>query len=346
MSRPTTIGAAMVFLLITSLPLLGGEASQGFLGYQDGFESAVLRYQANRPAPGAPALGLDLAAGEGVVTEVEARAGAVRGSVSAGTLWVLDQLSRALASERISRRLGCFGAYAAVLLPATRQNISAAPSFAELSRHQPEHCQPSAAASPDQLRDLARAQWQAGLGYLFRYLEGLAATAPGEGRWRNAADAGSRPSPEHAAAAHTWALERGRGDAQTPALVLLAALGGAWPLDQLADAGRIGLAQDLGQRLVQPGVFAAAPLAAAEPKPAGIDWVRVLATLLVLATAGLAWSVYSLYQHRRLREYYEQSFYETRDSLDVIATALGQHRFVNIMRLAWQQSAQTTSDDT
>lgn len=344
MSKPTMIGAAMVFLLITSLPLLGGEASGGFLGYQDRFEDAVLSYQASRPAPGPRALELNLTAGEAIATEIDARGATARGSVSAGTLWVLDQLSRALASERISRRIGCFGAYAAVLLPATRQDIATALSFDEFSRRRPEHCRSSAAVSPADVHDLARGQWEAGLGYLLRYLEGLTATATGEGRWRIGADAGSRPSPEHAAAAHAWALERGRSDAQTPALVLLAALGGDWPLD-LADAGRTGFAQDLGQRLAQPRALLVTPVVPAEPRAADVDWVRVLATLLVLAIAGLAWSVYSLYQHRRLREYYEQSFYQTRDSLDVIATALGQHRFVNIMRLAWQQSTQTTSDD-
>jgi hypothetical protein len=270
--------------------------------------------------------------------------GTARVSVSAGTLWVLDQLSRALATERISRRIGCLDAYAAASLSAAEKDITAVLSFDAFLARRPESCTSSAAARPADVRDLARGQWEAGLGYLFRYLEGLAATAPVEGNWRLWADNGSRPSPAHSAAAHAWALERGRSDAQAPALVLLAALGGDWPLD-LTDAGRAGFTQDLAQRLVKPAAFPEAPAVAGRPASPRTDWVRILATLLVLATAGLAWSVYSLYQHRRLRAYYEQSFYQTRDSLDVIATALGQHRFVNIMRLAWQQSTQTTSDD-
>jgi len=326
MSRRTIISAVLVFLLLMTPQLGASGDSRGFLGYLGGFEAAVQRYQGAQRAAGRPTI--ELRAGLAVSAEVETAGGDRRIHLSAGALWLLDQLSHALAIERIEGRVGCLDGYAAVSLPAALQGVGTAPSLDDLVLRHPETCGGAEVLTSPEARDLVRQQWDASLDYLLRFLDRLAAKAPGGG-WR----LGAPIDPEQAAAAHALASETGRPEAEVPARMLLAAIGGA------------ALTDDPPGRVVPSQPLATTPITAAAPDHSSTNWVRTLATLLILALAGLAWSVYSLYQHRRLRRYYEQSFYQTRDSLDVIATALGEHRFVNIMRLAWQQSTQATSDD-
>lgn len=89
------------------------------------------------------------------------------------------------------------------------------------------------------------------------------------------------------------------------------------------------------------GVTAAAVPASAIP---GAE-VLVLGGLLALSLAALCWALHSRNHHRRLREYYEKSFYETRDSLDLVATALGQRRFLSLMRLGCERAAAANPHD-
>jgi hypothetical protein len=65
----------------------------------------------------------------------------------------------------------------------------------------------------------------------------------------------------------------------------------------------------------------------------------VLGGLLAVSLVALGWALHSRHRHRRLCEYYEKCFYETRDSLDMVATALGQRRFLSLMRLGCERAA-------
>lgn len=79
---------------------------------------------------------------------------------------------------------------------------------------------------------------------------------------------------------------------------------------------------------------------------AGEVGLIVLGVLLAICLIALAWALYSRNRHRRLSAYYEKCFYETRDSLDLVATALGQRRFISIMRLGCERAAATNPQDT
>lgn len=104
-----------------------------------------------------------------------------------------------------------------------------------------------------------------------------------------------------------------------------------------AEAGQPGSSSEALAHSVAALTTAAAQAATAE--------ILVLGALLAASLVALAWALHSRNRHRRLCEYYEKCFYETRDSLDMVATALGQRRFLSLMRLGCERAAAANARD-